>query len=121
MQQRANGRRARLVLLTGGETASAYNDPSSVLPLLFHRRWAPRHPRPRSSGDRALASGARCRRFESCRGHFQRSRIRLQQSQQCLHLVVPHRLYVTQVPVEDLLRRLQIAFLDLRHRDVAPR
>ena len=24
---------------------------------------------PRSSGDRALASGARCRRFESCRGH----------------------------------------------------
>ena len=28
--------------------------------------------RPRSSGDRALASGARCRRFESCRGHHNR-------------------------------------------------
>ena len=32
--------------------------------------------RPRSSGDRALASGARCRRFESCRGYspFERAR-----------------------------------------------
>ncbi len=40
------------------------------MPRLFAAA-GPLLPRPRSSGDRALASGARCRRFESCRGHCQ--------------------------------------------------
>jgi hypothetical protein len=66
------------------------------------------HKRPRSSGDRALASGARCRRFESCRGHCRRRRAvadwRRAQAQCVLNSVVGQKARGSERQAEDLLK-----------------
>src|SRR4029078_177716 len=80
-ERRAGGGLEQLVEVGGGHEGPSYglrwSGPESVsgrldalgCPLLVIAHGALFYMRPRSSGDRASASGAEGRRFESCRGH----------------------------------------------------